>query len=291
MRIYDPRLGKFLSVDPLNKDYPWNSPYAFAENDVIRSIDLDGLEKMFVLPNPFVPGQPFTICIGCEIREAANNYMSGVAQKSMVDNKQMSYHNQNVPQRVQQQLDRNNTNEANAKIAKGVYQTAKLSLETSAELTTLAIPLGEVGGLAAKGFTNLLKASPKAKNFAVKFAEQLIEQTSKDELPRAVTALVDKTTGKVYYGRSGILKSVEELEPQLKEMVPKQSLEKWSVTNCAECDAINSALKNGAKTENLEMHTVKIDKKTGTISDFERCQNCKVTTKDVKTTSDPKKKL
>ncbi|OFY87131.1 MAG: hypothetical protein A3F72_16630 [Bacteroidetes bacterium RIFCSPLOWO2_12_FULL_35_15] len=45
MRIYDPRLGKFLSVDPLFKDYSWNSTYAFAENDPINFIDLDGLEK------------------------------------------------------------------------------------------------------------------------------------------------------------------------------------------------------------------------------------------------------
>jgi len=44
-RIYDPRLGRFKSVDPLAKSYPWNSSYAFAENDVIRCIDLDGKEK------------------------------------------------------------------------------------------------------------------------------------------------------------------------------------------------------------------------------------------------------
>ncbi len=49
MRIYDPRLGRFLSVDPLGKNFPWNSPYSFAENDVIRSVDLDGLEKYFVI--------------------------------------------------------------------------------------------------------------------------------------------------------------------------------------------------------------------------------------------------
>jgi RHS repeat-associated protein len=48
-RIYNPRLGKFLSVDPLTKEYPWNSTYAFAENDVVRSIDLDGLEKKTVI--------------------------------------------------------------------------------------------------------------------------------------------------------------------------------------------------------------------------------------------------
>jgi len=45
LRIYDPRIGKFLSVDPLAKDYPWNSVYAFAENDVIRCVDLDGGER------------------------------------------------------------------------------------------------------------------------------------------------------------------------------------------------------------------------------------------------------
>ena len=46
MRIYNPLLGRFLSVDPLGKDYSYKSPYDFAENDVIRSIDLDGSEKL-----------------------------------------------------------------------------------------------------------------------------------------------------------------------------------------------------------------------------------------------------
>ena len=45
MRIYDPRLGRFLSVDPLMHEYPWNSTYAFAENDPINFIDIDGAEK------------------------------------------------------------------------------------------------------------------------------------------------------------------------------------------------------------------------------------------------------
>jgi RHS repeat-associated protein len=45
MRIYDPRLGRFLSVDPLSEEYPWNSTYAYAENDVIRAIDIEGAEK------------------------------------------------------------------------------------------------------------------------------------------------------------------------------------------------------------------------------------------------------
>jgi len=45
MRIYDPRLGRFLSVDPIGGQFPWNTPYAFAENDPVNFIDLDGLEK------------------------------------------------------------------------------------------------------------------------------------------------------------------------------------------------------------------------------------------------------
>ncbi len=44
-RIHDARLGRFLSVDPLFGEYSWNSTYAFAENDVIRAIDLEGAEK------------------------------------------------------------------------------------------------------------------------------------------------------------------------------------------------------------------------------------------------------
>ena len=43
-RMHDPRLGRFFAVDPLEKDYPWNSPYAFSENRVIDGVELEGLE-------------------------------------------------------------------------------------------------------------------------------------------------------------------------------------------------------------------------------------------------------
>ncbi len=44
MRVYDPRLGKFLSEDPLTQKYPELTPYQFASNNPIKMIDLDGLE-------------------------------------------------------------------------------------------------------------------------------------------------------------------------------------------------------------------------------------------------------
>ncbi|NHN27985.1 hypothetical protein FIA58_020085 [Flavobacterium jejuense] len=43
-RMHDPRVGRFLSRDPLAPQYPWNSPYAFSENRVIDGIDLEGKE-------------------------------------------------------------------------------------------------------------------------------------------------------------------------------------------------------------------------------------------------------
>jgi RHS repeat-associated protein len=43
-RIYDPRIGKFLSKDPLMKEYPFYTPYQFAGNSPIMAVDLDGLE-------------------------------------------------------------------------------------------------------------------------------------------------------------------------------------------------------------------------------------------------------
>ncbi|WP_317170311.1 RHS repeat-associated core domain-containing protein, partial [Taishania pollutisoli] len=47
-RMHDPRIGRFFAVDPLARDYPWNSPYAFSENNVIHAIELEGLE-MFII--------------------------------------------------------------------------------------------------------------------------------------------------------------------------------------------------------------------------------------------------
>jgi len=55
MRMYDPRVGRFLSVDPQMKLFPWNSPYSYAEGDVLRSIDMDGLEKVIVNTVSFAP--------------------------------------------------------------------------------------------------------------------------------------------------------------------------------------------------------------------------------------------
>ena len=58
MRIYDSRVGRFISIDPLFNKFPWWSPYAFAGDNPIWAKDLDGLEtdkvndKLSYTPTP-----------------------------------------------------------------------------------------------------------------------------------------------------------------------------------------------------------------------------------------------
>jgi RHS repeat-associated protein len=70
MRIYDTRLGRFLSVDPLTDEYPWNSTYAYAENEPVSNIDLDGLEKK--------KSTGFMSLIGTGMKKGINEFTNSV---------------------------------------------------------------------------------------------------------------------------------------------------------------------------------------------------------------------
>jgi len=94
MRIYDPRLGRFLSVDPLTKEYPWNSTYAFAENDVIRSVDLDGLEKYIV--NRVLDNQNRTTLIMVVRWEDVNNQVIEINLQNRKDKSDVASTDLNV---------------------------------------------------------------------------------------------------------------------------------------------------------------------------------------------------
>jgi RHS repeat-associated protein len=77
-RVYDTRLGKFLSIDPLKKEYPWYTPYQFAGNNPIRYIDLDGLEPA---NNPKSPGTQEKVAM-----VAVDLIQAGAAMKNTEDN-------------------------------------------------------------------------------------------------------------------------------------------------------------------------------------------------------------
>jgi len=44
MRMYDPRVGRFMSRDPVAKKYPDLAPYQYSSNTPIAAVDIDGLE-------------------------------------------------------------------------------------------------------------------------------------------------------------------------------------------------------------------------------------------------------
>jgi RHS repeat-associated protein len=49
-RMSDARLGRFWSIDPKFKTYPWNSPYLYADNRVIDGLEMEGLQhKSYVV--------------------------------------------------------------------------------------------------------------------------------------------------------------------------------------------------------------------------------------------------
>ncbi len=60
-RIHDPRIGRFLSIDPLAPEYPWNSPYAFSENMVIHMVELEGLEAAHPMEGAWSGSRDYSI--------------------------------------------------------------------------------------------------------------------------------------------------------------------------------------------------------------------------------------
>ena len=46
--MHDPRVGRFFATDPLFKEYPHNSVYAFSENRIMDAVELEGKEAFFI---------------------------------------------------------------------------------------------------------------------------------------------------------------------------------------------------------------------------------------------------
>jgi RHS repeat-associated protein len=61
-RMHDPRLGRFLSIDPLYKKYPFYSPYAFSGNRLIDMVEQEGLQPQNNR-RPVDPNNPNSVAI------------------------------------------------------------------------------------------------------------------------------------------------------------------------------------------------------------------------------------
>ncbi|MGN6492810.1 MAG: RHS repeat-associated core domain-containing protein, partial [Agriterribacter sp.] len=103
MRVYDPRVGRFLSVDPLTKTFPWYTPYQFAGNKPIWATDLDGLEEnttsTYVYRPPVLSLKPTfrgTISITDATAQKAHKTFEG--SYSQLGNADRSHYSQNIVQ-------------------------------------------------------------------------------------------------------------------------------------------------------------------------------------------------
>jgi len=48
-RMHDPRVGRFFATDPLEKEYPWYTPYQFSGNKVIAFKEIEGMEEGWII--------------------------------------------------------------------------------------------------------------------------------------------------------------------------------------------------------------------------------------------------
>ena len=112
-----------------------------------------------------------------------------------------------------------------------------------------------------------------AKREVEKHGTELLTKGEKGK-PRAVSVAVDIETGDIYQGKSK--ERPKDINQALLEQMPDESLTKWTVNNCAEISAVNKALQNGAKMENLVVATLCLDWKTVTFTSFSACSNCRI---------------
>jgi RHS repeat-associated protein len=124
MRIYDPRLGRFLSVDPLTQNYPELTPYQFASNTPVQAIDLDGLEMQRVIDGSLHIG-PYNIqTINQEIwrkrmdvqsmamqKKPAVDPKTNIAQK-IINTKKVEFATSHVSEVVENAYAKNNVEDA-----------------------------------------------------------------------------------------------------------------------------------------------------------------------------------
>ena len=118
----------------------------------------------------------------------------------------------------------------------------------------------------------------QVKSWAIQKRNELTGKAKKNFNTACV--VYDEKTGKFYYGRNGGFRETGyQRNPILfgdsehEGLLPKTSLNKYPVGNCAEVDAINNALNSGADISHLHITTIHTTKNQfGNYK--ESCENC-----------------
>lgn len=118
----------------------------------------------------------------------------------------------------------------------------------------------------------------RVKTWAEKKRSELTGKSKKNFNTACV--VYDSETGKYYYGRNGGYHEKDYIRNPIlfgddthAGLLPKTSLNRYPVGNCAEVDAVNRALNDGAKLKNLHMTTIHVTKKQ--FGEYKpSCENC-----------------
>ena len=115
---------------------------------------------------------------------------------------------------------------------------------------------------------------------------------------KACAASYRKADGTIetVFGRNGGVLNTQKSYPTIsaekglglhEELAKRLPLEtQWpNPANCAECDAVNQALYNGAKWEDIQIHTITISR-DGKMTDVIRCEECQDIFKNMYVTSE-----
>ena len=145
-RNYDPAIARFFNVDPLAKEYAYNSPYAFQENKLGLGVELEGLELFERVKNGIT--QFFT---------GAND----LAKKSVQNSVKAKFENAKTskPNAVEdnQQKSLMDTSKALGEMGTGIIETAKGSAQVIGTTLENTGDLLTAGGIAT-GFAPLAVA-------------------------------------------------------------------------------------------------------------------------------------
>jgi len=241
-RFYDPSTNRFVESDPSGLTGGL-STYATNLNNPLKYIDTDGM-------HPTILGD-----------EAAYDAFMHRSTWQRISDAASSWWRQTVSDMATLSGENPNATVTDALMASG---------RTALTFSPFCLEGGEVA-IETQAFRDALAPGSRAQQMAENYASSLRSSLPRSRLPTATSAAVDRATGDVYYGTSGT--SPGEVAPLLQGRIPDPSLEDWAPSNCAEFNACNNALLNGASIEDLDVYTVR----TFSGKAFPACRNCQVT--------------
>ncbi len=141
-RLYDSRIGRFFSVDPLTAKYPFYSPYQFSGNRLIDMVELEGLE----------PAKPGTTLGQKSLNQEGNS--------GKVDEYTWSQETSNKQNWIKGAEYTGPSKVENANMAEHVYSTSKSNVKIGSEATNTDYKLMAKfnGGEGSSGFKAALYA-------------------------------------------------------------------------------------------------------------------------------------